>query len=64
LPVAWQTVTLLPLTGNGKPVKSSKCLADAVYQFTAYKSDKETDSKVEKISITAPELNVDLRKQA
>jgi leucyl aminopeptidase len=29
--------------------------SDAVYQFTAYKSDKETDSKVEKISITAPE---------
>ena len=29
--------------------------SDAVYQFTAYKSNKETDSKVEKISITAPE---------
>ncbi|MEY3288342.1 MAG: hypothetical protein RLZZ419_584 [Pseudomonadota bacterium] len=29
--------------------------SDAIYQFTAYKSNKETDSKVEKISITAPE---------
>jgi leucyl aminopeptidase len=29
--------------------------SDATYQFTAYKSDKEKDSKVEKISITSPE---------
>jgi len=28
---------------------------DAIYQFTACKSSKETDSKVEKISINAPE---------
>ena len=28
---------------------------DAVYQFTAHKSDKETESKLEKISILAPE---------
>ncbi|SJM91957.1 aminopeptidase A, a cyteinylglycinase [Crenothrix polyspora] len=28
---------------------------DAVYQFTALKSDKETESKLEKIIITAPE---------
>jgi leucyl aminopeptidase len=28
--------------------------SDAVYQFTAYKSNKETDNKVEKIRITAP----------
>ena len=28
---------------------------DAVYQFTAHKSDKETESKLEKITITAPE---------
>ena len=28
---------------------------DAVYQFTTHKSDKETESKLEKISITAPE---------
>ncbi|MEY3807404.1 MAG: hypothetical protein RI893_380 [Pseudomonadota bacterium] len=28
---------------------------DAVYQFTELKSDKETESKIEKISITAPE---------
>ncbi|WP_262965720.1 leucyl aminopeptidase [Methylobacter psychrophilus] len=29
--------------------------SDAIYQFTACKSNKETDSKIEKISITAPE---------
>lgn len=29
--------------------------SDAIYQFTACKSNKETDSKVEKISITTPE---------
>jgi leucyl aminopeptidase len=28
--------------------------SDAVYQFTAYKSNKETDNKVEKVRITAP----------
>jgi len=28
---------------------------DAVYQFTATKSDKETESKIQKIAITAPE---------
>jgi leucyl aminopeptidase len=32
---------------------------DAVYQFTAYKSNKETDSKVEKIIITAPETELE-----
>ncbi len=31
---------------------------DAVYQFTACKSNKETDSKVEKITITAPETEL------
>ncbi|OYV22699.1 MAG: leucyl aminopeptidase [Methylococcaceae bacterium NSO1] len=31
---------------------------DAAYQFTAYKSNKETDSKVEKISIIAPETEL------
>jgi len=31
---------------------------DAAYQFTAYKSNKETDSKVEKISITAPKTEL------
>jgi leucyl aminopeptidase len=34
--------------------------SDAIYQFTAYKSNKETDSKVEKISITAPEAEREL----
>ncbi len=33
---------------------------DAVYQFTAYKSNKETESKVEKIIITAPETEREL----
>jgi leucyl aminopeptidase len=33
---------------------------DAVYQFTAYKSNKETDSKIEKIIISAPESEAGL----
>lgn len=32
--------------------------SDAAYQFTATKSDKETESKLEKISITAPETEL------
>ncbi len=28
---------------------------DAIYQFTTHKANKETESKLEKISITAPE---------
>ena len=34
--------------------------SDAVYQFTTCKSNKETDSKIEKISITAPETELGL----
>ena len=34
--------------------------SDAVYQFTTCKSNKETDSKVEKISITAPAAELEL----
>ena len=30
---------------------------DAVYQFTIYKSNKEIDNKIEKVSITAPEAD-------
>ena len=36
--------------------------SDAVYQFTACKSNKETDSKLEKISITAPEAGLERAK--
>jgi len=43
------------LTGNGKRGKLSRFLADAVYQFIQLKSDKDTESKVEKISITVPQ---------
>jgi leucyl aminopeptidase len=34
--------------------------SDAVYQFTQTKSEKETESKIEKISIAAPEAQRDL----
>jgi leucyl aminopeptidase len=34
--------------------------SDAVYQFTQTKSDKETESKIEKIAIAAPEAQRDL----
>jgi leucyl aminopeptidase len=36
--------------------------SDAVYQFVQLKSDKETESKLEKISITAPESGLALAK--
>jgi leucyl aminopeptidase len=32
---------------------------DAVYQFTALKSDKETESKLQKITVTVPENGID-----
>ena len=36
--------------------------SDALYQFTAFKSNKETDSKIEKISITSPEAELGFAK--
>ena len=48
--------------GSWKTRQIVEVFSDAVYQFTACKSNKETDSKLEKISITAPEAGLELAK--
>ena len=50
------------VTGGDRKWKTRQIVEvfnDAVYQFTTCKSSKETDSKVEKISITAPETELE-----
>ena len=57
------TLAECDVSGGDRPWKTRQIVEvfnDAIYQFTACKSNKETDSKVEKISITAPAAELEL----